>query len=85
MFLSISMLILTAYGSFVNKLYFLSGLYTVLVFITPCVTVAYIYDNNVVISPFTTSVQSALFSFLAVILFEIFVHHLLVFLVNLKK
>lgn len=68
-----------------NKLAFLSGLYTVLVFITPCVTVAYIYDNNIVVSPFTTSEQSASFAFLAVILFEILVHHLLVFLVNLKK
>lgn len=68
-----------------NKLAFLSGLYTVLVFITPCVTVAYIYDNNIVVSPFTTSEQFASFSFLSVILFEILVHHLLVFLVNLKK
>lgn len=68
-----------------NKLAFLSGLYTVLVFITPCVTVAYIYDNNIVVSPFTTSEQFASYSFLAVILFEILVHHLLVFLVNLKK
>nr|DAL19136.1 MAG TPA_asm: hypothetical protein [Inoviridae sp.] len=68
-----------------NKLSFLSGLYTVLVFITPCVTVAYIYDNNIVVSPFTTSEQSASYAFLAVILFEILVHHLLVFLVNLKK
>lgn len=68
-----------------NKLSFLSALYTVFVFITPCVTVAYIYDNNIVFSPFTTSEQSASYAFLAVILFEILVHHLLVFLVNLKK
>lgn len=68
-----------------NKLSFLSGLYTVLVFITPLATIAAIDDKGIVISPFTTSEQTACCMFLAVILFEILVHHLLVFLVNLKK
>lgn len=68
-----------------NKISFLSGLYTSLVFITPLATIAVIDDKGIVISPFTTSEQTACCMFLAVILFEIFVHHLLVFLVNLKK